>query len=148
MDLVVVHLSSGHSTLGRRTWTKTDPLEAKNDQHGEGLVGKGQVVQKRFTASCGTSERKGWFPTIHDAHLQGCDDWRCGGCQGIVAGGAPEWPVETTLVRNTLQPEKITCIAFLGWHVCRTKFARKIWFDLRNVSRKMLWSFLPKVLSL
>ena len=30
---------------------------------------------------------------------------------------------------------------YLGWHVCRTKFARKIFFKARNFSRKMLRYF-------
>ena len=29
----------------------------------------------------------------------------------------------------------------LGWHVCRTKFARHNFFELRNLSRKMLRNF-------
>ena len=32
----------------------------------------------------------------------------------------------------------------LGWHVCRTKFARKLFFELRNLSRKMLRNF-PRI---
>ena len=38
-------------------------------------------------------------------------------------------------------------VHLLGWHVCRTKFARNSFFELRNFSRKTLRNF-PQMLSL